>query len=71
VQHNVRNAYSIAEFCDAHSISRSTYYRLKRHGLAPAEMLVLGKPLISVEAATSWRAQMTHGTAVGQQPRAA
>ena len=48
--------YTVKQFCDAHNISRATYYRLKEEGLAPAEMN-LGRRLvvISYEAAADWR----------------
>ena len=48
-------AYSIRQFCQAHSISVDTYFRLQRAGLGPAPMKVGGRTLISVEAAAAWR----------------
>jgi hypothetical protein len=52
-----RKAYSISEFCEIHGISRSFYYELRRRGLAPKEMEVLSRKLISEEAAAEWRAE--------------
>jgi predicted DNA-binding transcriptional regulator AlpA len=54
-----RKAFSIAEFCALHGISRATFYNLKKAGKAPREMEVLGRRLISDEAAAQWRQQMT------------
>ena len=48
-------AYSIRQFCQAHSISVDTYFRLQRVGLGPVTMKVGGRTLISVEAAAAWR----------------
>jgi len=49
-------AYSIAEFCDAHNIGVATYYWLRKRGEAPREMRVGRRYLISKEAAADWRA---------------
>jgi predicted DNA-binding transcriptional regulator AlpA len=49
-------AYSIKEFCSAHGISISQYYRLKRAKQIPRMMRVGKRYLISVEAAAAWRA---------------
>ncbi len=59
MQHPDPRAFNIDGFCTAHSISRTTYYRLKKAGLGPDEMKALGKPLITVEAAQRWRQNMT------------
>jgi hypothetical protein len=48
-------AFSIQEFCDLHDISRAHYYQLRKLGLAPREMDVHGRKLISTEAASDWR----------------
>jgi hypothetical protein len=48
-------AYSIREFADAHGMSESFYYRLRKQGLGPDEMKVLGRTMISQEAAARWR----------------
>ena len=48
-------AYSIRQFCEAHSISVDTYFRLQRANGGPATMKVGGRTLISVEAAEAWR----------------
>ncbi len=48
-------AYSIRQFCQAHSISVDTYFRLQRADRGPVTMKVGGRTLISVEAAAAWR----------------
>jgi hypothetical protein len=48
-------AFSISEFCSAHRISRSTFYRLLKAGDAPALTHVRSRVLISAEAAAAWR----------------
>jgi hypothetical protein len=50
-------ALSITEFCRRHGISRATYYNLRTAGLAPVEMKVFGRRLISAESAAEWRRQ--------------
>jgi hypothetical protein len=51
------HTFSIQEFCDAHRISRSRYFELKKQGLTPDEMHVGHRHLISFEAAARWRRQ--------------
>lgn len=53
------DAYSIEAFCRRHSISRSTYYTLKQTGKGPREAHVLGRVLVTKEAALEWRAKIT------------
>jgi len=48
-------AYTIAEFCDSHRISRSKLYELWDVGKGPRVMCVGTKKLISMEAAADWR----------------
>ena len=51
-------AYSVPEFCEAHRISRSLFYALKKEGDGPVTMKVRGRTLISVESAVEWRQRM-------------
>ena len=53
-----RMVYSIDEFCRAHGISRSKIYQLWGQGRGPKVMKVDGKRLITIEAATAWRAEL-------------
>ena len=48
-------AYTVTGFCRAHAISTPTYYRLRKGGKGPREMLVGSEVRISVEAAADWR----------------
>jgi hypothetical protein len=50
-----RAAFTIAEFCEAHRVSRSKLYHLWAAGIGPRFMKVGTKVLISVEAAADWR----------------
>ena len=45
------HAFTVDEFCDAHRISKARYYELKLEGLAPDEMIVGRRRIISHEAA--------------------
>jgi predicted DNA-binding transcriptional regulator AlpA len=56
-------AFSIPEFCAAHGISESFYYKLKTQGLGPDEMQLGARRIISKESAAVWRAQRTAETA--------
>lgn len=47
--------YTIQDFADAHHISRATMYNMWRAGGGPAKMQVMGRVLISREAAREWR----------------
>ena len=51
----VREAYSIPEFCEQNSISRSFYFVLRKDGRGPREMSVGRRKLVSREAAADWR----------------
>ena len=51
------HCFSVLEFCDAHRISRARYYELKALGLAPVEMHIGKRRIISTEAAEQWRRQ--------------
>lgn len=51
-------AYSPAQFCDQHGIARTTFYALLKEGRGPRTFKVGRRTLISVEAATAWRARM-------------
>jgi excisionase family DNA binding protein len=52
------SAYSIAEFCRAHGVSRAFVYALLKRGEGPAVMKVGRRTLVSVEAAAEWRRRM-------------
>jgi hypothetical protein len=48
-------AYTIREFCAAHRLSVSMYFKLKNQGLGPREMAVGSRRYVSFEVATQWR----------------
>lgn len=54
-----RSAFSIAEFCQLHSISRTHFYQLEKTGKGPATMSLGRRVLISAEAAAEWRDRMS------------
>jgi hypothetical protein len=47
--------YSIAEFCEAHRMSQTQYFRLRKRNEGPREMHVGTRVYISHEAAAAWR----------------
>jgi predicted DNA-binding transcriptional regulator AlpA len=52
-------AFKIREFCQAHGLSESIYYEMKREGLGPREMRIGSSGVrISQEAAAEWRRKM-------------
>lgn len=63
-EHNALQAYSVAEFCKAHSISRSFFYGLLKSGRGPRICKVGNRTLISREAAFEWR--NNHSAAIEQ-----
>lgn len=55
-------AYTIAEFCQAHRISRTHLHNLDKAGKGPRKMKVGRRVLISPEAAADWRRQLEEST---------
>jgi hypothetical protein len=53
------DAYTIAQFCARHGISRATYYVLKKRRLQPDETHVLDRIIITRESAAAWRRKRT------------
>lgn len=50
-----RAAYNVREFCIAHRISESFYYKIRKLGLGPREHRTLDKVTITYESAREWR----------------
>jgi hypothetical protein len=48
-------AFTIPEFCVAHRISESFYYKIRLLGLGPRERRIEDKVIITGEAAAEWR----------------
>lgn len=59
-----RSAYSVAEFCAAHGITKVTFYKSMKEGCGPRIMKVGTRTLISAEAASDWRRQREEGAAI-------
>ncbi len=53
-----KNSYTINEFCEMHSISRSMFYKLQKIGQAPAFIKVGRRTLITQSAIQSWLENM-------------
>ena len=59
IEHSpARAAFSVAEFCAAHGISRSLFYKMLKNSTGPEIMKCAGRTLVSVEAASRWRRRM-------------
>ena len=56
-------AFSVTDFCAAHSLSRGKFYGLLKLGLGPRIMKVGRRTLVSREAAADWRHDMERHTA--------
>ncbi len=56
-------ATTVDEFCQAHRISRASFYNYLKAGQGPAIMKVGGRTLVSKEAADEWRRRMERQTA--------
>lgn len=61
--------YSIPQFCEAHNISRATYYNLRDAGQGPEEAHLLGRVVITHEAAAAWRKARTEASRGATQKR--
>jgi hypothetical protein len=59
----MKEAATIPQFCEAHNISRTHFYRLLKQGKAPRLMKVGRRTLIGCEAAAEWRRCMEEETA--------
>jgi hypothetical protein len=58
-----RAAFTIAEFCDAHRISRSKLYELWTAGAGPRFIRIGTKKIITTEAAANWRQEGENSSA--------
>jgi hypothetical protein len=57
------DAYTIKEFCRRHSISRSTYYAMRKKGTGPVESHANNRVIITKESALAWRLRGGSGVA--------
>jgi predicted DNA-binding transcriptional regulator AlpA len=53
-----RQVWTVDEFCQAHAISRATFYNLRKRGAGPRVMKVGARTLVSSAAAAEWRERM-------------
>ncbi len=61
-----RAAFSVADFCREHAISRGLFYNMLREGRGPRVMKVGRRTLVSREAAEEWRRRMEGATQAGE-----
>jgi len=59
-------AYSVAEFCRQHGISRGLFYNLLREGHGPRVIKAGRRTLISSKAAEEWRQRMETPSKTGE-----
>ena len=52
-------SYTIPQFCDAYHFSRVHYYSLKKQGMAPAEIRVGRRVIITRRAAEQWEDRLS------------
>jgi hypothetical protein len=64
-------AQTIREFCADHSISRAEYYKLKKLGKGPREMVIGSVKRISAEASADWRKDREAGVSANPGGRPA
>lgn len=57
-------AFSVAQFCEGHDITKVLFYKLLKEGRGPRIMKVGTRTLISAEAAADWRREMEEGAQV-------
>jgi hypothetical protein len=62
-QEGARAAFTVAEFCTAHRISRTKLYQLWRAGFGPRVIRIGAKLIITNEAAADWRRSLESGVA--------
>ncbi len=69
---NTQLAYSVADFCQLHGLSRTVFYNLLHDPeRAPRIFKVGSRTYISTEAAREWRDRMERLTACSDVPPAA
>lgn len=55
-------AFTIQQFCNAHSISRALFYKLIKEGTGPRIAKLGRKRIITRESAAEWRKQIENAT---------
>lgn len=59
----IKLAFSVTEFCEAHSLSRSLFYKLLTQGKGPRLSKVGNRTLITAEDAADWRRRISEDSA--------
>ncbi len=59
-----QQAFSVAQFCEAHGFTKVLFYKLLKEGRGPRIMKVGSRTLVSAEAAAEWRKSMEDGAQV-------
>lgn len=63
-----KQAFTIAEFCEAYKVSRGRLHELEQAGLAPKTYRIASKPYVSLSAALEWQKRMESGAAENFKP---
>lgn len=63
-----KQAFTIAEFCEAYKISRGRFHELEKAGLGPKTYRIASRPYVSLSAAQEWQRRMEDGAAESFKP---
>mgnify|MGYP000453944783 CR=1 FL=1 len=63
-----KQAFTLAEFCEAYKVSRGRLHELEQVGLAPKTYRIASKPYVSLRAAQEWQKRMESGAAEKFKP---
>jgi hypothetical protein len=67
-----RQAFTVQEFLYRNNLAKDAWFKLRKAGITPREMMINGRTLISIEAERDWRAARENPTgaeALGQALR--
>lgn len=62
IGYGYRPAYTVAQFCADHCISRTHFYQLVKDGRGPRLIKLGRRTIVSAEAAADWRRQLERET---------
>jgi hypothetical protein len=60
---NERSSFTISEFCDRNGFSRGFFYKMKKAGIGPRELIIGDLIRITVEAEADWKRERQAATA--------
>lgn len=63
-----KQAFTIAEFCEAYKVSRGRLHELDQAGLGPKTYRIASRPYVSLSAAREWQQRMESGAAANFKP---